>query len=246
MARHFQAQLTLLHVINVPEESTVQAGERELASYLAASGPFPVNRVVECGDPAAKITAFIREHNVDLVMMPTSGLGKFRTLLLGSVTAKVLHDVDCTVWTDAHTQDPGTAAHTECRRMLCAIDLVPESADLIRYAVDLAKAYQAELGLVHAAPGPEIQTSNPRDVQLRRNLLEWTRERLAVLQRQAQTNLQVCLECGSTSSVVRGAALHHGADLVVIGRGRGHGSFGRLRSNSYAIICESPCPVLRA
>jgi hypothetical protein len=40
--------------------------------------------------------------------------------------------------------------------------------------------------------------------------------------------------------------LHHSADLVVIGRGRSQGVFGSLRSNSHAIICGSPCPVLRA
>jgi len=34
------------------------------------------------------------------------------------------------------------------------------------------------------------------------------------------------------------------ADLVIIGHGRIHGHLGRLRTNSYAIIREAPCPVL--
>jgi len=34
------------------------------------------------------------------------------------------------------------------------------------------------------------------------------------------------------------------ADLLVIGRGSASGVFGRLRTNAYAIIRQSPCPVL--
>ncbi len=36
---------------------------------------------------------------LDLIMMPTHGGRHFRSLLIGSVTAKVLHDVRCPVWT---------------------------------------------------------------------------------------------------------------------------------------------------
>jgi nucleotide-binding universal stress UspA family protein len=40
------------------------------------------------------------------------------------------------------------------------------------------------------------------------------------------------------------AALREDADLVVIGRGRLHETLGRLRSNAYAIIRDSPCAVI--
>jgi hypothetical protein len=43
---------------------------------------------------------------------------------------------------------------------------------------------------------------------------------------------------------VRQAALDRHADLVVIGRGVMHSTFGRLRTQSYDIIRQSPCPVL--
>jgi nucleotide-binding universal stress UspA family protein len=263
MVRQFQAKLTLLHVIHTPSgwyggaeppypvafdvPAMLQAGEQELASYMVVPEPTQIDRVVKHGDVAARITEFARQHDVDLIMMPTHGYGKFRSLLLGSVTAKVLHDADCTVWTGAHLDDPTTAAHVDCRSILCAIDLVPESADLIRFAVDLATVYHAKLRLVHAAPAPEDRSVSPcGDAKLLRNLLTWTRERLDVLQRQAGTDLEVCLEGGSVPTIVRCAALHHSADLVVIGRGKGQGSLGGLRTNTQGIICESPCPVLRA
>jgi nucleotide-binding universal stress UspA family protein len=39
-------------------------------------------------------------------------------------------------------------------------------------------------------------------------------------------------------------ASRRGADLLVIGRGSESGLLGRLRANAYAILRESPCPVV--
>ena len=46
-----------------------------------------------------------KANQIDLIMMPTHGYGRFRALLLGSVTAKVLHDADCPVWTAVHREE---------------------------------------------------------------------------------------------------------------------------------------------
>ncbi len=43
---------------------------------------------------------------------------------------------------------------------------------------------------------------------------------------------------------VRTVALAKRSDLVVIGRGEIHSTFGRLRANAYSIVREAPCPVL--
>ena len=51
---------------------------------------------------------------------------------------------------------------------------------------------------------------------------------------------------GGIGPVVRKVAEEQHADLVVIGRGVMHETFGRLRSKSYEIIRQSPCPVLVA
>jgi nucleotide-binding universal stress UspA family protein len=45
-------------------------------------------------------------------------------------------------------------------------------------------------------------------------------------------------------AVVHTAAVEQDADLVVIGRGVLKEALGRLRSNGYSIIRDSPCPVI--
>lgn len=82
------------------------------------------------------------------------------------------------------------------------------------------------------------------DEDFHRALVESARAALRKLQHQAGTDVEVCLEGGDVSTVVRAVALHQDADLAVIGRGKQHETFGRLPSNSYAIIRHSPCPVI--
>jgi nucleotide-binding universal stress UspA family protein len=52
------------------------------------------------------------------------------------------------------------------------------------------------------------------------------------------------VESGEPAKVICSTAGRVGADLLVIGRGSAAGVFGRLRTNAYAIIRESPCPVV--
>jgi hypothetical protein len=62
-----------------------------------------LSRVLVEGDPATEIVNHAKNERIDLIMMPTHGHGPFRALLLGPVTAKVLHDAECPVRTTAHT-----------------------------------------------------------------------------------------------------------------------------------------------
>ena len=54
----------------------------------------------------------------------------------------------------------------------------------------------------------------------------------------------LCIAYGSAGAAVRKAAHDLQADIVITGRGRVQAPLGRLRSNAYAIIRETPCPVI--
>jgi nucleotide-binding universal stress UspA family protein len=148
------------------------------------------------------------------------------------------------VWTTAHTEDPKLATKIDLRTMLCAIDLAPESVDLIHEAASLSREFNAKLRLVHSVPAAEAGPGKYMDSEFTQSLIEWSREQIGELQRKAGTELELCVMAGQVSAVIREAVLRHNADLVVIGRGRLRETLGRLRTNSYAVIRDVPCPVL--
>ena len=261
MATHFNAKLTLLHAMQIPppwygESAAAQLTnlvdigelkkERQLTldAYLQQElkGVEDVEAIVEQGAPDVVITYYARKEGVDLIMMPTHGYGPFRRLLVGSVTAKVLHDAECPIWTDVHENEP--FARAGCRSVLCAVDLREESVREIQWAAGFASSYGAELTLMHAIPAI-ASLMPPEESHFHRYLIATAREHIAGLQQKAGTAARVCIEGGKVAESVCNAALQHHADLVVIGQGRMHETLGRLRTNACSIIRESPCPVVR-
>jgi nucleotide-binding universal stress UspA family protein len=98
--------------------------------------------------------------------------------------------------------------------------------------------------LVHAVPTDEVRPEKYLEGDLEAALIKKAEEEIASLQQDAGTKLDVTIHAGTASHVVRDAALECQADLVITGGGKLHATFGRLRTNTYAIIRDSPCPVL--
>jgi nucleotide-binding universal stress UspA family protein len=262
LARRFNSKITLLHTLGVPRgfyggvdasypiavdwDAMKADAVEQLRKFLDPDEGFkPEGQAVAAvGEAAAEIVDYTVANGVDLIMMPTHGYGPFRSMLLGSVTAKVLHDCDCPVWTAAHTEAASLPQHIKCENVMCAVDTTPDAVRLITHAAEVADALHARLRLIHAVP-PVDQTPMTRleDV-FRADLMRIARESVAKLQEEAGTNFDVCMEMGQVSQVVHAAAAHHEADMVIIGHGRIHDTLGRLRTNAYAIIREAPCPVL--
>jgi len=261
LARHFNARLTVVHVLQnsppwyaglVPSElettvditDLLKQAQRALNDYLQHEFQnLPqVEKIVEIGDPSAIISEFARGEHADLIMMPTHGYGPFRRLLLGSVTAKVLHDAECPVWTDVHEEMSFPRAG--CHSVLCAVDARPEAVSSIRWAAAFANSYGAQLTLVHAIPALAGPTP-VSDERFRRHLAAHARAYVDDLRQEAGASARVCIEGGKVAETVRKAALRYETDVVVIGQGCMHEALGRLRSNAYEIIRESPCPVFR-
>ena len=259
MTKQFSSKLTLMHVVQIPngwyggidggypilydQEAMEDAAAKELNAF-SESMDTVADKIVRVGEPASEIVHFAEQNQLDLIMIPTHGYGKFRSLLLGSVTVKILYDSKCPVWTAAHTEGLDLPRHLECKNIMGAIDLRPESAALIRRYVDLAHEFNATLRLVHAVPGAAPDNDLGLDQGLPRFLLQSAREQIGRLQKDAGTDLETCIEGGPVSKIVRAAALHHDGDLVLIGRGTLQEKFGQFRTDAYAIIRDAPCPVL--
>jgi nucleotide-binding universal stress UspA family protein len=229
LAGRFNSELTLLHVIDLPHYNDLipqsPAEKRaHLERFMARELEyFRVERIVAEGDPAHNILRVARERHADLIMMPTHGLGPFRRFLLGSVSAKVLHDADCAVWTGAHLESAPPLEKIEFRRMLCAVKAEEHATVVIAAAKELAAEYRAELSVLHVTRS----ASEPDRIS-----------------RIVGSDTAVTVEIGDVMQVVTDAARRLPADLLVIGRSPSPGVFGRLREHAYPIIRQSPCPVI--
>jgi nucleotide-binding universal stress UspA family protein len=258
LARRMKAQLRLLHVLDLASlfarewhdyvslnelPSMRPRAESRLAAFLLDLFPEGTTREVVEGEAGPMIADYARNHGVDLIIMPTHGHGRFRRLLLGSVTAKVLHDAECPVLTSAHQEDGTLRMTSSFQRILCAIDLSPESARLIDWTKRIAAEFNAQAQVVYVLPVSEPAGAY-RGIDLTQYHTDRARELFSRLKEQNGIPWDLLLAKGPVSRGVCQTAIEQRADLIVAGRGVLREPLGRLRTSSYAIIRESPCAVL--
>jgi nucleotide-binding universal stress UspA family protein len=202
----------------------------------------PVERVADSGDPALRAVRFAESHGVDLIMMPTHGLGLFRSLLVGSVTSKVLHDANCPVWTAAHAETQRAGGLPKV--VLCAIDGTPATPALLRWAEGFSANCGATLELLHVVAPitdmPALESERARQDQYRQQ----EHIRVASIQRDAGVEAPLRVAVGDVVPTVVEEARRENADLIIIGRRSLSEPFGRLRTHTFGVIQRSPCPVL--
>src|SRR6266542_2950514 len=122
LADRYHSEINLLHVLTPMHyefgalEGCAMLGDIYTDRYLQAEENLnhfledelcgaQVRRVLLEGDAAQRIVEFAHDEEVSLIVMPTHGYGTFRRFILGSNTAKVLHDAECPVWTGVHMQE---------------------------------------------------------------------------------------------------------------------------------------------
>ena len=237
-------QLYLRPISEVLEEQ-LEIGRQRLDSFLAAE--FPVaqcTRILASGDASTEIARVAREDRFDLIIMPTHS-GVFRQMLLGSTTAKVINDADCPVLTSRHAQTiaPRPLEH---REWLCAVGLSSNSESVLRYASKMAAQARAKLSIIHAVQTGD--TDLPVQLDLREEVhsaeRREARRRIAELQQTVGTDAAVRVAVGSVKEALLDAALKSDADALMIGRSHQPGAHGRMRDLTYAMVRDSPFPVL--
>lgn len=173
--------------------------------------------------------------------MPTHGYGPFRRFLLGSVTAKVLDDAQCPVLTGVHVETTATDQGFGMARIVCAVDLGPDSERVLRWADRFARSFGSVLTAVNISRCEEGRADGSElKIMTREAELELARLRDAagaVSELVASFGADIARKVCATAAGLE-------ANLTIIGRGGLGKSTGRLRANSYAIIRQSHCPVI--
>lgn len=111
LAHKFDASLVILNVFEVshlfPIKNSIKlnnhleymrkSSERSLENFLknAALSGLDVTKKVAAGKPSKEILDAIKEHDIDFLMMGTTGKSGISKILMGSVTDKVIREVPC-------------------------------------------------------------------------------------------------------------------------------------------------------
>jgi len=257
LACHFHSQLSLLHVLDTtpfelsgygmtPFTFDLLPMEDRAKEWLKGFLPgefqnMAVRRVVLSGDPATQIVSYAQSEGMSLLVIPTHGYGPFRRFILGSTAAKILHDANCPVFTGVHLADSAFGPRG-FQNILCAVDFCPQSERALLWAAEFAAEFHSRLSVTHITPAPE--GVEYYDAGLRERLMQQAREQVEAMMKRVGVNGVVLIEeDNNIPRVLCSTAERQEADLVVIGRGSDT-LLGRLRTNAYSIIRQSPCPVV--
>jgi nucleotide-binding universal stress UspA family protein len=257
MVEHFSANLTLVHAYGLdalarteleitrpelPEKAHVLEEQRLREFALATFTSWHVESFAEFGEPGRIIHQVVNRQGTDLVMMPTHGRGPVRRFLLGSVAAKVLHDVSAAVWTGTGSLFEGHTPKLPYQSVLCAVDEGDEAKAVLKAGAALACSYKARLSIVHVLETP---LANPETgfYPYSKDLTAAADFKLRELKGELGIDAPHTVIDAFVAEGIREEAVRRSADLIVTGRGRAQATF-RMWSRLYPIIRQSPCPVL--
>jgi len=263
MAGHFSAELTVCHAyapsaaiassglaITDPKlQAKVHAREQDRLRQFVGHNfgqDFPgqaVEAMVLLGEPGSVIDSLAQQQRADLVMLATHGHGPIRRFLLGSVAAKVLHDVSTAVWTGVGGAPSDHPAKLPYQSIVCALDDSNEAEAVLRAAASIASAYRAQLWILHVVPTPPAYPDIDLEEHTRR-LNEASEVRLSELKAKVGVDAPHTVIDALLAEGIHHEVVHRQADLLVTGRGHSTGTFSRIWSHLYSIIRDSPCPVL--
>ncbi|HXN18825.1 MAG TPA: universal stress protein [Candidatus Binatus sp.] len=238
LASHDAFEIVVRPVPEIEEEHRSLAQER-LNAFLQAEFPATESeRFLAFGDAADEITHMANAGAFDLIIMLTHA-GRFRRMLLGSTTAKVLIDADCPLLTSEHAEAM-VPKPLENRTWLCAISLNDDSERVLRAAAEAAEATGARLSVIHAIQVSRLGLPRElvRDDEL--DLLEArdARRRAEELQRTVGSNAPFQITVGpSVKEALLEAVRRSGTDMFIIERRGQH-------DLAYQVVRDSPVTVL--
>ena len=258
MVQRFSADLTLVHAYGAealaysdlplasPELADDARFHEEQRLREFAHEAFPAQHVetfLGLGEPGGVIHQLVHRQGTDLVILPTHGRGPVRRLLLGSVAAKVLHDVDAAVWTATSSVLADHEPWIPYKSVLCAVDESNEAEAVLKAAAAFACTYGASLSVVQAVEAP-VGTLEIDFTAYRRAIMDAADFRLRELKTRLGIHAPHAVLDNMVAEGVHQEALQRKADLVITGRGHAQTTFNRIWSHLYQIVRESPCPVL--
>ena len=184
--------------------------------------------------PVDEIKACIREHEIDRLIVGTSGRGKLGKFLVGSVAEELIRSLEIPVCTVGPHFWP--CPQDNPRRIVFALSLRHHPEHSLRFAVDLAAASRAELTVLHVAE------QDLGDEGLAAGAMSKIDE---LLKRVQPMDLipHIRIRSGEPAEEIVGECMALRPELLVLSASPASPVIATFRAGvAYRVIAQAPCP----
>ena len=244
--------LVFVEGVQPDPEQTRLSTEQQLAALVGSESFKGIRHqeLIAQGEVAEVLAKLVRNDEIDLIVIGTSGRKGLQKLLMGSVAEEVFRNAECPVLT--------VGPHATCcpadgkvRHILYATDFGPESVHGLPYAISLAEENRARLTLLHVAPEPGVALPEPVPGTLPvldpDEVAASTEKQLRALipdGAQLWHDPEYMVQFGPPAETIVKVAAQR-ADMIVLGVKRPTPLTKHLGAGvAYKVACDATCPVL--
>jgi len=212
-----------------------------LAQQVRATG-VRCEVVVRPGLPADQIVAFLRERQIDRVVMGTHSPGPIGKLLVGSVAEAVLRTANVPVYIVGPDVVDGDYRKFATRTVLCAVSMQEASHTVVEFAAELAAQHSARLVLQHV-----IRPQDRQEVLAGRSISQLEADLLSLVpvEHMGKLAIQTIVVPGDPTEELLYQGRAQLADLIVLGA-QGASAFAAITRHGvvYKVLAHAHCPVI--
>jgi nucleotide-binding universal stress UspA family protein len=212
-----------------------------LAEQVRAQG-VPCEIVVRPGLAADQILAFIRERQVDRIVMGTHAPGPVGKLLVGSVAEAVLRTAKIPVCILGPNVVDDAYRNYATETVLCAVSMNETSETVVRFAAEVAARHGARLVLQHV-----IKPQERAEFLDGRMIEDVEHELYCMVPEKLESKLQIeaFVVSGDPTEELLYQSHAQQANLIVLGA-HGASAFAAIARAGvvYKVLAQAQCPVI--
>jgi len=198
--------------------------------------------VVRLGLPADQILTFLREREIDRIVIGTHSLGPIGRLLVGSAAEAVLRNARTPVFIVGPEVGDANYCNFSVRTILCGISLYKTSSMLAGFAAELAAEHNARLVLQHV-----IRPQERAELLAGRTIDQIEDELVSLIPAELQSRIAVepIVAPGDPTEELLYQSRAQQADLIVLGA-QGATTFAAMTRHgvTYKVLAHAHCPVM--